>query len=189
MKIVLSAQTFVVMMGLSVVFSGCIDPYPNTYHYQSQNNRYVSPTPRYVVPAPVYAPQPQTKVIVVEQPRYRDSGRMDRYDHGSNYRDGSNRMDNRSSDTYRNNSSRMDLQPQPMGNHSGDNYRNSSIRIDNRSNPMQPRIDNRPIVQPSQPVIQPHIDNRPTFQPIPSRPIIQPLMDNHFRRDNNSSTH
>jgi len=195
-KRVLPTTTLVTMITLSVVFSGCVDPYyaPNT-RYQSTSHRYYSPAPRYVTPTPrsVYvAPtpgyvtphQPQTKVIIVEQPRYRDSGRMDRHHTYSNDRGGS----------YRNNSSRMDLQPNPLN----DTYRNGSNRIENRSNPAQngsarmnnsfnptkPRFDNRPSIQPTPPVqpviIQPRVDNRPTIQP-------QPRMDNHPRRDSNGS--
>jgi hypothetical protein len=159
----------------------------------------------YVAPTPLYAPQqPQTKVIIVEQPRYRDSGRMERH----------HPYDNDHGDNYRNNSSRMELQP----NRSGDTYRNGSNRpvqpviqphIDNRptfqpTQPVQPviqpHIDNRPTFQPTQPVIQPHIDNRPTFQPtqptqpviqlhIDNRPTFQPHMNNHPRRDSNGSVH
>lgn len=158
-KRVLPIPTLVTMITVSAVFSGCIDPYPTTHHYQSSSPttryyystpapRYVAPNPVYVAPTPLYAPQqPQTKVIIVEQPRYRDSSRMERH----------HPYDNDHGDNYRNNSSRMELQP----NRSGDTYRNGS---------------NRPV----QPVIQPHIDNRPTFQP---------HMDNHPRRDSNGSVH
>ncbi len=186
MDFVLSPQKIVIMMSLSAVFSGCVDPYyapttryqPSpTRYYSSPAPRYVAPTPRYVTPTPVYVPQQApTQVIVVPSSRRstyypshsRDSDRMDRYDHTSR---------------YRNSASQMDLQPQTMNknNHFVDTprIRNGFDRMDNRSTPMQNsarQMDNRvnPIVQPTpQPMVQPRIDNRPTPQP-----IVQPRIDN-----------
>ncbi len=166
MDFVLSPQKIVIMMSLSAVFSGCVDPYyapttryqPSpTRYYSSPAPRYVAPTPRYVTPTPVYVPQQApTQVIVVPSSRRstyypshsRDSDRMDRYDHTSR---------------YRNSASQMDLQPQTMNknNHFVDTprIRNGFDRMDNRSTPMQNsarQMDNRvnPIVQPT-PAVQP----------------------------------